>query len=570
MDREKIDELREFLVPDSGEQPEQSSGRTLTQLLAEQDPEAVIVDNTQRYGSAVRDSLERPVIATAAAAKVLNDQSLLSRYSADGSNAYMTPRQFIAEVDAATYRQKFLSAIDGEITDAHRMVLGIGEGLRRKMIGPKLDQVGGILAGTFKTDNPEVLQLHRAVVGMVNSHKPGGEYSFYDTRTDSEQEQMEGEYGSGANYRIGDRGRINHDALRVSELWSATSNNYPPATTMAQVQRGIGGLIAPIYNTVTGNSNRLMGEPFDDISKMRETNGKYGYAADVYYRSQGDDEALGPTSVFTQAGRAKFGEYDPQNSPIGLGNTMMENTSFPYASMSQRLRAIDGTDAGGLAQRLAVGPEEYGMISDLRNRGQRITPTIPDGVDKNKFKKFSDQQKEADTSLSGWRSAYAGPKLADLYNSTIGKVAGKTDRTYLSPFGDTVASVPGQAVADPANLFFNAIPVAGSVAYGAAKGALTGGTAGAAKGALISGLKSALRTPLRLGEDAAEEIKESAIIEAPMHQNIMDYFSPEQENLLMGKKNPNDADYDNEFNRKSINQMKKLQEAGKGYSGLLQ
>lgn len=569
MDREKIEELREFLIPESEDQSEQSSGRTLTELLAQQDPEAVIVDNMQRYGAAVRDSLERPLIATAAAAEMLNDKSILDRYAADGGNTYMTPRQFIAEVDAATYRQEFLSAIEGEVTDVHRMVLGIGEGMRRTMIGPKLDKVGGILAGTYETNNPEIMTLHKAVIGAVNQHKPGGKYAFYDTRTDTEQAQMENDYGYDANYRVGDRSRINHDALRISELWSATSNNYPPATTMAQVQRGIGGLIAPVYNTITGNSNRLMGEPFDDIAKMRETDGKYGYAADVYYRSQGDDESLGPTSVFTPAGRAKFGEYDPQNSPIGLGNTMMENTSFPYAAMAQRLRAIDPTDAAGLAQTLTQSPENTSLISELRNRSQRITPVVPDNVDPKEFREVAGEQQGADTKLSGFRSAYAGPKFADLYNATIGKVTGnKMDRTYLSPFGDTIASVPGQAIADPANLVANMIPIAGAAGYGAVKGALTGGYKGAVTGALLSGGKRALTAPLRLAGDAAEELKESAIIEAPMHESIMDYFTPEKTNLLMGKKDPNDADYDTELDRNTTTQMMRLQKSAKDYGKL--
>jgi hypothetical protein len=567
MDRqEKIDELRGFFGPE----PIESSGKTISQLTSQQDPDAALVENMQRYASAVNDSLDRPVIASAAAAEQLNDNSLMGRYSDNGGNTYITPRQFLGELNALKWRNDYFNSIQGEPNAAHLRVALIGMNIQRENVAEKADAVGGMLAGSFKSNDPELKAMHSSLIRMIHAHKPGEQYSFYDARTDSEQGQMEEEYGSGANYRIGDRGRMNHEAVRLTELYSATSGNYPPATTMAQVQRGIGGLVAPVYNTMTGNSNRLMGEPFNDMSKISETDGKYGYAADVYFRSASDDDSLGPVSVFDNAGRAKYGQYDAQNSPVGLGNAMMENTSFPYAALSQRLRAIDGTDAGGLAQRLAVGPEEYGMISDLRDRGQRITPTIPDGVDKNKFKTISNQQKDADTKLAGWRSAYAGPKLADLYNSTIGQVAGKTDRTYLSPFGDTVASVPGQSVADPANLFFNAVPVAGSLAYGAAKGALTGGVAGATKGALISGLKSALRTPFRLGEDTAEELKESAIIEAPMHNSVLGYITPESNNMLMGTKNPNDSDYDDEFNRRSINQMQKLQEAGRGYSKLLQ
>jgi hypothetical protein len=219
------------------------------------------------------------------------------------------------------------------------------------------------------------------------------------------------------------------------------------------------------------------------------------------------------------------------------------NTSFPLAQAYTALAPIRelpmlmGTAAGG------DDPLELQAgLNAMRQGGNRITPVIPEGMKAGQFEDQTKALQQADTGMDGWNSAYFGPKSADAWNATMGSVLPKAQRQYLSPFANTVLSVPGESLSDPLNLAFNATtgPIAGA-AYGAAKG----GVFGAGKH-LIRGL---VKMGTRSLDDAVEETAEDAALIGPTTTGVKDFFAPERDNLMMGDKDPNDPDYDQQFQR---------------------
>jgi hypothetical protein len=126
----------------------------------------------------------------------------------------------------------------------------------------------------------------------------------------------------------------------------------------------------------------------------------------------------------------------------------------------------------------------------------------------------------------------------------MGSVLPKAQRQYLSPFANTVLSVPGESLSDPLNLAFNVTtgPLAGAT-YGAFKGGMSG-----AGNHLIRGL---VKMGTRSIDDAVEETVEDAALIGPTTTGPTDFFASERDNLMMGDKDPNDPDYDQQFQRKT-------------------
>jgi hypothetical protein len=166
--------------------------------------------------------------------------------------------------------------------------------------------------------------------------------------------------------------------------------------------------------------------------------------------------------------------------------------------------------------------------------------------------------------LSGWTSAYAGPKFADAYNATLGKITGPMDRTYLSPFAQTMAEIPAEIVGDPINAAFNvALPVASGI-----KGVITGGLAGGARQAAMQGGGSLIRklasAPKRSLDDIIEENVEGIGFGSAI-EGITSYFSPEKKNLLMGEADPNDPGYDKKLEEASVQARTEQMDAAREY-----
>jgi hypothetical protein len=235
------------------------------------------------------------------------------------------------------------------------------------------------------------------------------------------------------------------------------------------------------------------------------------------------------------------------------------------------MNQFNPTSGSGLSQTIGANMEgkdgrQYGNdIAAIKGGHTKITPVVPEGFKAGEFKEIGDQVEEADSKLSGYNSALLGPKSADLYNNTLGALTGrKVDRTYLSPFADEGVSIIGELMTDPIDMGVNAAQVALTGTLGGLSGLRRGATGGILGGAK-AGAKGAMNVPRNMIEEMVDENIEGGVIGGPMYGSIWDYFSPQNTNLLMDNKDPNDADYDEEFERRSIDTRSSLYDAQERY-----
>jgi hypothetical protein len=328
---------------------------------------------------------------------------------------------------------------------------------------------------------------------------------------------------------------------------------------MAQVQRGLAPIFAAPYNALTGNSNRNVGEPWDEMAMISRPGGKLEYAAHLYSRAGSGD----PSSVYTPEGRAKYGRYDVSGNPVGLVNATSESQSYPMGWWKQNV----GYPITEIANYIGNEGDQNSQsnIRELRTATNRITPVIPDGVDAEKVRAASGKLNNATARQTGFASAYAGPKVADAYNATLGGVTGPTPRTYLSPFAQTAIETPGEMAGDLSNVAMNTlIPMGGGI-MGAAKGGVRGGIKGAATGGAVSGIRSLANRARSVADDVVEEQVEGGGLNSAIG-SIADYISPEKTNLLMGRADPNAPGFDKQVMDESTNQRFNQMQAGQEWA----
>lgn len=522
------------------------SGMTLSEYLGGLSDQEKMLSPKGMYAAAVDQSLDLPVISVSAVADKLGLGSQAEQYEFAQAypNGYMSPRQYVAERAAATERN-FLRRYQSQNPDAPIPpgVARLASGLAQSQAS-RMEDVAGVLAGTLKTNDPATKRMAGELRATVAAHAPGGQFANFGQRTVSEGDQMRQEYGPQAEFMLTKDGAQNHQALRTTELWSAQDENYLPAGTMAQVQRGLAPLFAYPYNAVTGNSNENAGEPWDEMRMIAEPDGKLQYAATMFARGANDPTQQGPVPVYDPEGRARYSQYDLSGSPAALATATATNQSFPFASWKQNVGYPIMEIGNSIGNRLAGGDTNYDTnIRELRNYVNRITPEVPDGVDPAKLQAAGQKVNDATTALTGYTSAYAGPKFADAYNQTFGQFTDPMKRTYLSPAAQTVIETPGEMLGDLGNAVANTVFPVGAGVFGAARGGATAGALGMAR--------SAAKAPLRFVDDFGEEQYEGAGMNAAIG-SIADYISPEKNNLLMGSADPNAPGFDQAVERESI------------------
>jgi hypothetical protein len=382
---------------------------------------------------------------------------------------------------------------------------------------------------------------------------------------------VDGEYGPQGKFMLTSAGRQNYEAQRLADLWSATDDNYGPASAMSQVQRGVSAVVSPLYRSVVGEGSggtdrygratglpRDTGAELDEMSRIAKPDGKYGYAAEMYAR--GANDVPGESSVYTPEGRSKF-IGNEMTTPQGLANATAMNTDYPLANWFQTVGMSAREIPSTIGNYLGGGDENQAEnIRALRANYNRTTPVMPDGADPQEFDAIGRQLQSADERMSGYNSAQLGPKFADLYNSTIGQFTGTMDRSYLPPVAEDALELPLESLTDPINAAMNVVAPGAS----AVKGYLTGGMAGAG-GNLI---RSLAKVPYRMADDATEEMVQNAGLQSAI-SGFTDYFFPAQTNPLMGNKNPNDADYEEKKDAAAIQANYDKQDAAKRYGRLL-
>lgn len=539
---------------------EQREGQPLYEYLSQQE-QGVVPSDRSAYASAVEDSLNRPVISVQYAREQVGDTLVPSDAFPSG---FLSVRDYINLEGQKAYSE-FLKSFRASRGKLSPEVIQMAEQARDRVF-VAADDAEGMLAGTLKTTSPYANLMQSTIQRAVAAHSPGGEYAQFGGRTEEDQRKMEAEYGPQAKFMLTSDGRQNYEAQRLLDLWSATDENYGPASTMSQAQRAIGGFTAPIYNRLTRNSTRLAGEEWDEMGRMSKPDGKYGYAAEMYYRSASDNPEV--ASVYTPEGRPKY-ESASMTSPKGLGNAMMMNTDYPLANWYQSVGKYVSELPSTIGNALGGGDTNITRnLRELRNRFNRTTPVAPPGVELSDFRKIGEQLQSADERLSGYNSAQLGPKFADAYNSTpLASISGPMERTYLSPAMQTLLEVPAESVSDPINLAFNlAIPAGGAMMAGVRGGVAGGMMAGARQGGgnLIRGLAKSFK---RVGGDIVDEQAE-ALPFGTLTQGFMDYFSPEKNNALLPGSQPTDPDYDQKLQRAAEDANMDKQGAAKRYGEL--
>jgi hypothetical protein len=414
-----------------------------------------------------------------------------------------------------------------------------------------------------KTYSPEAESAAALVRQAVVDHAPKGKYAAYGQRTASEQAALKRDpTAEDPRYTLTPEGTQNHQALRVSELFSAGDEEYLPSTNVSQAMR----MVTPFIH-----GGRAADTAVSEFVQMGSPEGKYGYAADLYRRAGEGDQS----QVFGKQGEPKNVAYDMKN-PLGLAQRMY-NTSFPMAKLYNETAPVRevGLHIGEvLAGRDPV--ESAANIRRLRRENRQITPVVPGGVDPAKHRELGEKLDSADTRMEGAMSAWLGPKFADAGNvsvSALNSILPKDqqiapfERTYLSPAASTLLSVPGESFSDPINLVWN---IGGAGIGGAIRGGFKQGVMGAARGG-VSGVMSA---PFRMLDDVGEEMVENNLI-APATMGFTGFISPEKDNLMMqgwkynGRQGtPNDPGHDEEVGRRHVQARQDQMEAGDEYAKL--
>jgi hypothetical protein len=278
--------------------------------------------------------------------------------------------------------------------------------------------------------------------------------------------------------------------------------------------------------------------------------------------------------VWTSDGRPKYYSYDPTNA-MGIGNAMTDNTAFPMAWMYNTSWLRPYTSESMLTARNVLSDKDTQVpymtseLADLRDRHKRVTPITPDGVDPEKQQQLGKQLTGADTKMMGWVSAYAGPKFADAWNATAGRLgAPKAERTYLTPFADTIAATPGEMAADPINLIANLAAPASSAGIRGLIALARSGVRPAVTTAARTFGGALARVPTRMADDIARETAQDATVLGPaLSGGVSDFFfKPQETNLLMGKKNPNGPDYDRALEQETERARKDQFDATRGWA----
>ena len=550
-----------------------------------------------RYSLATTDAFYDPVISTRAVAEQLAgnnaapeavarwEEGLRTHYPNGLMSMQQTMRemQLIASVKDAKARGEFRTP-----EQKARVISAIDATRADNSLPDEELAVMKVLAGDDRnTDTPHA-KMATQLRGLVDRHAPGGRYAEYGGRTQAEDSALHAKMGDNAYHNVTPQTRQNLEAQRVSELFSAgnefnamTGNlGYMPDSQFAQVMRGVGGTFGPYVDAVRSLTTepgafRLdrLGEAHEDMAKMAQPDGKYGFAADVWERGQRERGTPQDLNVFDADGRAKFLTHDP-TTPQGLASATSQNTSFPVARGYANLAPIREA-ATNLGWKMGGGNTSAEGIRQMRHMGNATQQVTPEGMSPEEASMNFSKLDNADRAMDGWISASHGPGFADAYNSTIGSLTGdKMPRSYASPFFTSILETPGEMLGDPTNLAMNLAtgPIGGAVMGAAGAGArmvptslarpmFTEMAVGAGKGAL----RGAGRMAVRYGDDIVEEAgAENAMINGPMH-GFASFFSPERDNLMMGTKDPNDKDYDSKFQQATGDALQARQDVSNAY-----
>lgn len=537
--------------------------------------------NRDRYSLATTDAFYAPVISTQAVAEQLAGQNAtpesIARWEAGLRTHYpngrmsmqqtMREMQVISSVMAANQRGEFSTP------EQKAKVIAAVDAVRADNSLPDEElAVMRVLSGDDMNNDTPQSQMAMQLRGLVQQHAPGGKYAQYGGRPQAEDAALHSKMGDNAYHQVTPETRQNLEAQRVSELLSARdefnamsgSPGYMPASQFAQVMRGIGGTFGPYVDAVRSVTTepgalRLdrLGEAHEDMAKMAEPDGKYGFAADVWERGQREQGTPQDLNTYDADGRAKYLTHDP-TTPQGLASVTSQNTSFPVARGYANLAPVREF-ATNLGFAMGGGNTSAEGIRQMRLMGNATQQVTPAGMSPEDARSNFAKLDNADRAMEGWISASHGPGFADAYNSTIGAVTGDSiPRSYASPFYTSILETPGEMLGDPTNLVMNL--TTGPLA-GAAFGSVKGGATGAAKGA-VRGIG---RMATQYGDDIVEEAgAENALLNGPMH-GFVSFFSPERDNLLMGAKDPNDADYDSKFQQATDDALQARQDVSNAW-----
>lgn len=521
-----------------------TDGMTLPEALASSE----LSENKRQYVQAVADSLDQPVISTEAAAEFLSDDGVAERYP----SGFLTPKQYFAERVAVQQAR-----IADRVWEERYGGRDVNPGAKDAFLARVREQserkaeanwpiVGGVLAGTLKTDTQE-RNAANEIKQVVQMHTPGQMYAAFAPRTQSEQDKLDS-LGDG-RFQVTEDGMQNMKAQRLTDLWSATDDSYSAAGIFPQAARFVGGVASPAYNRLSAifsrglvdgmlanDVNRNMPSQFTDMAKMMEPDGKLAYAAQMYARGAGEN-----TSMYTDDGEAKTLASDP-TSMRGIAEMAYKNQDYPLAYGYQAMSPIRNL-ADSIAN-TGEGDARQQKLAELRGRFNRTTPVVPDGMDPEVFKRLGTSLNEAEGKLGGYTSATAGPVFADVYNATgLNKLTGDAKREYASPMFTALLETPGEMVTDPLNLGVNLLggPVFSGVIGGMSGGA-KGGLSAAGKQFLKSTGSALAKAPTTIWDDIVDEQVENNAFFGPMG-GVQEFISPEATNAMMGDTRADDPEY---------------------------
>lgn len=380
---------------------------------------------------------------------------------------------------------------------------------------------------------------------VAGSHSPEGPDAQDEWMTQSEYDKRPGSHGLLPTLGMGElkintpneAENANLQSKRIFDLFRASQPNYAPASLGSQMTRAVataadyipGGMMMGVPSAKTGRAMQ------DAMQIGGEEDGKLGYAARYYNKGRPDASGqmpnlqgpAGPNYVHADAAGVE-----------GMVDRMYSNTNYPIANATAYMSPLRHIGDRTFGRTPLYSPSDA-MVA-LRMQGR--SKVVPDGVDKEQWKKLVGDADTAESKANSWVSA----KKVDL-------MGGK----YPSAAVENLLNIPQEFYSDPVNAGVNALQVAYPI---------LGAPVMAMRLGIGPGL---LQTAKSIGKKFIGDIGEESVESAPLAGAVKGAFTPQETVPMMGDVRADDPDYNQKYDEANDLRMGELARLGFDYNQIL-
>jgi hypothetical protein len=410
--------------------------------------------------------------------------------------------------------------------------------------------VVGILGGLPGDYTPEQQELASAVVSLSAESLPAG---YGDTRNNipypamqqSDYDSLVSRFGENtARYMLTDEGRDLHDKIAAVNLMRTLQSGDMAPTYAQPSSAAISGATQFLRNVLTPQAVFGDWTGQDEVESLggRGFAGQADPAGRIREAMYWDDRWNQEKQQAQQEGRPAAhkhplsGSMFPQytaTSLDGAGRNMLGGEGY-YSALNRPVRTL-------LQMPFETTGQERSDYNELLNKGNRVTPVIPDDARPENWQQATNLALEHGMQNEGW--------LAAQYPRLMNAIGGKPE--YLSPAADLGANLPRFTFEDLPTAAFTAL--AGSPVLA---------------GLIKDGPKSLLKTVPQFAKYTARNIKEEAPFELATEAGLNpddfgSLFTPRADNSWMGEGvQASDPNYEQKYNQAYAKRAGEREEMG--------